>query len=590
MYQPSESDAPVLSMLRRVPLPAMLTRPDSSPLATSLKVGWFLAVVLLLAYTVLLATLTSQPFQDYPNHIARAAVLSDLIFHHGQHFGGLFEFHPVLAPYLLHDALLTLCITLLGVNAGAGLFTVLVFLSLPCALLLYVRVNHLERSALALFLLGMYLTTDSFFFMAFMGFRLAVASIVVSISLTDVLRRRWSAPLFITYTLVLVAGYLIHLTSVVFFAPALAVSGAMRLWSRQTSVRVELALWAPAAALLVLHFGLVAGTHNSANPPAYVYWWGTVREKLRELDWDFFRFGGRPTRTLICLFGAALFWAIRRDLTLRSLRQPIVIEQLLIAAAFLGVYWVLPGQYADSSFVDVRALPMIALFVVFACLQLSGRPESKGAFESPTVLLLAVLLAGVNLSYLVLRIGSNETWLSQYRRLAANIPPGSHVLPVNTLGTQHSIAPFLHAGSYLVLDRGAQIPYLFSADRGDPMKYFRYSHRPYMPDESWYLNHREWNKGYPQSYEVDGHWYTWRFHYSKEDRDWQAEDLAPVDWTRIACTYDYLMITRPFEAGYIRVPVRQVAYNEAAALYAVDRSACHPEPMRTAVVRLPLEH
>jgi hypothetical protein len=89
--------------------------------------------------------------------------------------------------------------------------------------------------------------------------------------------------------------------------------------------------------------------------------------------------------------------------------------------------------------------------------------------------------------------------------------------------------PFLHAGSFLVLDRGAMMPYLFSGNGGDPMKFFLYVRRPYMPHESWYLDQLKWRDAVPASYSVLGQTYTWRFEYSTRDGVWEPATLAPVD-------------------------------------------------------------
>src|SRR6185312_699088 len=46
--------------------------------------------------------------------------------------------------------------------------------------------------------------------------------------------------------------------------------------------------------------------------------------------------------------------------------------------------------------------------------------------------------------------------------------------------------PYVHAASFVVIDRGGMTPYLFGGDDGDPMIYFRYRHRPYEPKWMWY--------------------------------------------------------------------------------------------------------
>ena len=200
---------------------------------------------------------------------------------------------------------------------------------------------------------------------------------------------------------------------------------------------------------------------------------------------------------------------------------------------------------------------------------------------------LAVLLAIVNLGYLARHVGRDDAAMTAYREIAAAVPRGAAVLPVYTQGRQGDLRPFLHAGSFLVLDRDATTPYLFAADHGEPMKYFRYRHRPYMPDESWYVDEVGWNAASELSYKVRGETYRWRFKYSKDDMEWTMMDLAPVDWSRVACDYDFVLATLPLDPAMIETPTRTVARNGVAALLAIDKRACRPSRMAQLRIRTP---
>jgi hypothetical protein len=554
------------------------------------KLLWIVSLLAWLVYAAYFAQLTSFPLQDYPNHLARAAILADLLFHGGHRFGAAYEFHLALAPYLLHDALLTGLVGLFGVVGGAAAFSTAVFISLPCALIFYLRANDLAPQArLFIVIISLYLATDWFFLMGFMAFRLALACIIVATALTDMLRRRWSRSTFVVYSAVLVLGYLIHLTSLVFFAPVLAISSVLRLWTRRTLLRQELLLWIPVAALLLLHFAVVATPHDAAHPSPYLYYWGSFHQKLRRLNWEFERFDGRPSPVMTYILIVSVVWAIRRHLHWRALLRVEVLENLAIAAAFVAIYAILPSAYEESTYVDVRALCMVSLFLLLAALHLPPRPSLGADFNTRTVLALALFLACVNFAYLVWHMSRNDAWLSRYRQVVAAIPAGAKVLPIYTKPSQMDISPFLHAGSYVTLDRGGIIPYLFSGDRGDLMKYFSYKHRPYMPDESWYKALEYWNTAREATYEVGGRRYTWRFTYDRIERQWKTQELVPVDWNRVACEYDFALVMVPFQEPFLEVRTTPRAYNETAALLAIDKSACHPgvEPERA--VRLPLE-
>ncbi len=91
---------------------------------------------ILLAYAGVLIWLSPLALQDYPNHLARVFVLSDLIFHHGAHFGEQFQYRFLAIPYILGDLLLAGAVALFGIGGAAALWTTVVFLSAVRAALL----------------------------------------------------------------------------------------------------------------------------------------------------------------------------------------------------------------------------------------------------------------------------------------------------------------------------------------------------------------------------------------------------------------------------------------------------------------------
>jgi len=147
---------------------------------------------------------------------------------------------------------------------------------------------------------------------------------------------------------------------------------------------------------------------------------------------------------------------------------------------------------------------------------------------------LAAVFVCVNLASLTFHFAKDAAWLAQYRTIVAAIPEHASVLPVYTEDIAGVPLKRLHVASFAVIDRGALIPYLFTGDRGAPMKYFRYLHRPDAPDELWYR--REWD--------------------------------STVNWTEIQREYPYLLVMKPFAAERIRIKTRTLAENDAAALLA----------------------
>jgi hypothetical protein len=509
-------------------------------------VGWLAALICAAAYIASIAPLTSFPLQDYANHVARAHIMADLLFHHGADFGRFFEVHLAPVPYVLPDLLLMGAVEVFGTSVGAGLFTALVILSLPCALLFYAHAINLPWRARPFVLLaGLYLSTDWFFLVGFLAFRLAVALIVVSLALAEILRRRWSMPAYIAYIVVLVLGFLTHLSAPVFIAAAIGVSAVVRLWFRTTTLRREAALCAPIGLLFAWYFAALARPHEAVDAWEYDAAKPTLRQlagmKIRNLPAEFFTFDWHLGTPALLLFAACLLLPVRRELNSSGLRRPAVVEQLVLAAAFLGVYLVLPTDYVNSSYVDIRALPMISLLLLFACMRLST--QGRAGLGGLGVLGLAALLAITNLVYVARPLLSNNTWINRYRAVAASIPKGAYVLPVHTETRQPHL---LHVAAHIVPDRGAVIPYLFSLESGAPMTYFRYRQPRYSPDHQWYRTQRN---GGPAAGET-------------------------VNWNQINCDYDFLLITMPYDPSLIGVPTVTVASNEAATLLAVDKRAC----------------
>jgi len=549
-------------------------------------IGWPAVAVLGVGYLILIARLTSFPFEDFPDHLARAAVMADLLFHHGERWGAIFSFHWTLVPYLLPDLLLTSLVAALGTTAGGLVFLELTVLALPCALLYSMHVNRLAPQARPLVVLvSLYLATDWFFLVGFAAFRFAVPLIIVCLALADALRQRWSGRLYAVYLAAVFAGYLDHLTVLAFLAAALTMSAAVRIAFGRASAREEMRLLLPVLLLLALFLAVLAGPHHAASPGVYTLDWGTVSQKLTRLQNEFFRYGGRSDRPMILLLAFSLFWPVRRELPSRRLLEPAVLEQLALAVTFLGIYAVLPGTYSGAAYVDVRALPMVVIFVLFAVLRLAPAGARANGFGGAPALAAAAVLAGVNLGYVGWHLLRDNAWMQRYRQVAAAVPRGSVVLPVYTFPPTG--VPLEHGSSFVLLDRQGLIPYLFAGNRGDPMSYFSFRRHPYAPVAQWYLLQRQWDRAPVFTFRNQGESYRWRFRYDKYEHDWKPAVLAPVSWSRIACDYSYILVTEPYDPAYIRVPTRPVTANASAALLAIDRGGCPAATAAPAPPRIP---
>src|SRR6195256_3576696 len=150
-----------------------------------------------LAYIAVLLWFSPLLLQDYPNHLARAQILADLLFRHGAEFGQSFRFHLLLTPYISGDLVLSSLVQVAGFKAAAAIWAILTFLSLPAAVYAYLRTRgaSTEVTLLVLFI-SLYLSTDTFFVMGFFEFKLSIALVLVALAMVELLRQRWSGVRF----------------------------------------------------------------------------------------------------------------------------------------------------------------------------------------------------------------------------------------------------------------------------------------------------------------------------------------------------------------------------------------------------------
>jgi hypothetical protein len=499
-------------------------------------VGWSAGMILTAAYVLIVAALWPLALQDYPAHLLNAITIADHNFHDGERFGAMFSFQFLFVPYLAGDFLAAVLIEALGRQAGGTMWVVVVALSLPLALIVFMRLTRVatERRPL-LFILSLYLATDWFFLMGFLNFRVGVALTIVNLALAIRLREGWSNRAYVGYASLVIIGYLLHLSTIVFLTPALVVSGLVRLWRRKSDLRTECLLAAPLATLWIWHLS-VQGYTRSGDPAENPYHWGGLHHKMYRLGFEFFRYHPRWDLMMALLLAICLLVSVGR-IRLRHLREPAVLEMLLLSLTFVAVYIVLPAEYSEASFVDVRALAPASFCLVLAFASLPDESRWARVQCSALAIGLAMVLVSLNLIYLERHLSRHVAWLADYRAIVAQIPYGAHVFPIVTRGNEGGIAPNRHADAFITIDRGGLMPYAFTADTANPEKYLRYVRKPYRPDENWYLN-RAWNS---------------------------------VDWRSVAREYDYVLIEKPFDARRVGVRTSQVADNRSAALLAIDK-------------------
>ena len=522
-------------MLRIAPsAPAGLT----SNVPALAKLAWTGGLAVMAAYCVLFILLSPLPVQDLPDHLARAVAMNDLFFHGGARFGGIFHFNLEWIPYLLGDLILTAGVAVFGTTGGAAFWILLVFLSLPCAALFYLRVRGIDTGGRNLMLwLSLYLATDWFFLMGFLSYRLSVAMLIATLALVELWRHKPGYGVFGLYSLAVVLDYLTHLSPIIFLFAALGVSGLLRLWQRNTTLRMEIMLFVPLLAVVAWH--VVVGNHyrEPGDPVTSPWFWGTWGSKFARIGSEFFHYVPWTDLLLFALLVLCL-WARCGVPRWRDLRHsPLVLELSALGVLFLTLFFVLPLGYSEAFYVDTRPLPLASFFLICACLALPRREPVNRPRREALALALAMLLAIGNLAYLARHFIAEQNWVTQYRDVLATIPEHGRVLPIYTRGGEGAVVPFLHVSGYISMDRAAVEPYVFAGDNGNPMKYFRYKHRPYDPPEVWY---------------------------GDIPRD-------PVDWGRVAREYDSSAVTRPYDPSAIKLATHPVAESPSATVLAIDK-------------------
>jgi hypothetical protein len=515
----------------------------ATPGTAWLRAEWAIIALIGIAYVIVFVQFAPAVLQDYPDHLARAVVVGDLVFHQGLKFGAVFQFRFMAVPYILDDLLLAGAAEVLGVKSAAIVWQVFVLLSLPAALLLYARTAGIRREGQGLaFLLGLYLSTGTFYLRGFLAFGLAVAAILALLALARMLCQRWSYTVYGCYAVAVVCSYLIHLSALVLLAPALAVSTLTVIRRRRIDLFHGLLLLLPLGVLFAWHFGVAAGDPRAGDAVSSSFYWGSLPGKARGILWPFLRFSRRTDLLMLLAFIVCFLWPYRtREARERVLADPHAREMGVLALTYLGCYIALPLSLSNASWVDVRAIPLVAIFLLMGSLVAAGRESSSNrTLADAAPVLLAAVLAVANLIYLDLHLGELDGWLARYRSVVSAIPPGTYVLPIYTNKHDRPIKSTLHAASFSAIDRAAFIPYFFSGDQGEPMRYFRYNRRPYAPEETWYVE----------------------------------PTPAGVDWHRVACAYGFLLVMKPYDPGRLSLETRPIVENDAAALRAIAPGAC----------------
>ncbi len=487
-----------------------------------------LAVAVIIPALVIAAAMCVPPLAplvDMPNHLARAYI----IHHLGENpaLAAFYEYHFVFCPYVLGDLALAGLLNFFSPFHAARIWALFLFFSFPAAWLFYL---HARRSAVVLsnpvyLALLLYLSLNYFFLGGYNSYCLSVSFCFVGMGLWERWRRTAGASAWLWYlgfAIVVAAAYLSHLAGFFFFGIFLA---ALVLARRTIDV---------SAVLSGLPFVLVAAWHlrldalGGSGEDAIEYL--PLIDKILGLGAASIRYNIPVDACLLLVFlGLCAAAALRGK---RAASDSERRDMLLLTAVSLLAFAALPYGIGYGLQSDLRAVQFtMVFFLTYAFSRLGGEPLPRWTAGATAV------FAIVNVAAVVLPWQAATPRLAQYQRALADVPPGKKILAIYTWPRSGRFDPGIHqADLYAVIGNGFSPDIYSNSNSVRQFPYFSFRTGGYTAGEFWYV---------------------------------RGEDAA-VDWGRIAETYDYLIVTKPFDRSRIKIDGARTAHeNEAVAVLAV---------------------
>jgi len=484
-----------------------------------------------LAYTVFFLSLSQVPLTDAPSHLARAAIMNSLWSDPHSPFQGMFLAQRFFMPYLLPDFELILLLRTLVPALAYPVWSTLTVLALALAIWFYAQqllVTSWTIAAAAL--CSWYFATSYLFILGFFSFEWGLAFALVALGALHSLRRKTGPGWIALYGLASVAAYGAHTACFAILMVLVGATAFLRsLLKEQSWTRFGWEL-CPFALLAAYHVFIVP-----AHPEAHVGSMAHTTAILkvgRYFGAIFIRQSYAADFPLLALFlgiVASALWIGRRHLRDR--------RELMAVCGLASVGFVLlPIGFEAGWYVDVRMLPFVFIPLLILALAVLERSSPSRRQIALLIAACSLLMVG-NLASLALFLPRQNHEVAQYREALLAIPGGQTILPVNTLRADARTHPLLHADSLYAMDRGGYTPYLFSARTGGgPAGYFADLSAIYRPPQNWYTSG------------------------------------ALPDWDKIARTYDYVVITKPWSAERIDRSRLDLYYeNPVATVFRVRR-------------------
>ena len=471
------------------------------------------------------------PYQDTWAHISRAFILQDILFGPGE-FKSLFAFDFSIRPYMMPDLLLALLLTVLTPSLAGCLWMLLGFMSMPLGILYYANIRGARKIQLqVLALLSLLLGTSWFLLVGYIHFVLSVGMFFLTLGIWEHYLKSRSLSTFVFFLAAVCCCYLTHLAGFFFLCICLGTLTTLRIVERRLSPVQGVASLTPPVCigLWALYTQNFDGTLNSD----WVF--RQPGEKLIALATMFFRFNPYVDTLILLVSGAILFglFRIQRYPIPILLRESVQFrEYVLLCSVILLVYTCLPVGLAYLYDIDERALPFLFAFITLAGVELLRRES----LDARPILKATTALAGFNIIYLSINFASHNTYLSDYRDAVQSLQPGKTVLPVNTHLHEDRVHSSAHAAGLYSIEKKGLSPYLFTGSKSTLFRYLKRKQEIYAPPERWYL------------------------------------DGNLVNWQKIKRGYDYVLVTKPYDASRIQLAnARIVVSNPSVDVFKISQ-------------------
>lgn len=492
--------------------------------------------LLLAAYVAVLVAMTGLPWGDLPNHLTRITIIGELLSSPTSYFQEHYSFHWMFVPYILWDVLAAGTSRFLSVQANGVLWTVLTFLTVVAGGWYLARTRlKAEEDWRTLTSFSVLMASGWCFAFGFLGFQLSLGLCLFAVACSYRLHERGRAVsarvYWLPYTALIVACYLAHLAGFLALCIILGAAAVSRVIKRRDQLALEAAALAPAVVLGVWYV-LSKASHTSAGLSDEIVFRSPFKKALA-LASPWLRFSMLWDWPLLLGLGVCIALLVIRAVPMLRSRagDALVNDSFFPAGALAAAYLILPQAGFQAWDVDVRMLPFFAYFLLLWLLSIARKASGPSArFLRPAPVLFGT--CWVSLLVLLIQIWPYNLEARKYQEALQRIPEHQVVLSVPTHSYLGRLLPLHHQGNLYAVLREGVAPDVYSSDNAT-FPFFRPRERYTPPPNLWYIR-----------------------------------DLSSPNWETITRTYDYLVVSKPFDPARLPLPLPPMfTENEVAVVF-----------------------